>query len=446
MIRFVDRKQEMELLEDAWKKGGKFIVIWGRRRIGKSRLLQEFSMGKPVMYHLATNASQKIQIRELKQEVAKFYNDSVLRNLEINSWKDLFDYLGSNLLGRKKGCLILDEFSYFIKSDKSVLSAMQAFIDNHLRKTKSIMIVSGSMFGLMSEQVLSYASPLYGRRDRDIRLGPLPIMDSVELLEKGFKEGLRMYLALGGIPEYLRIAREYPNLEKLLEREFLDKFGYFYREPYFILSEEFKEIKTYMSILEAVATGHNRPTEIANHVGIKSREVYPYLDLLINYGFLKKETSIFSKKKSIYIMDDPMLDTWFNFVLKKRERIEAGSAKIEKQELNQFLGKRFEEFIRELLSGQGMRVGRWWHKDKEIDIVGVKGNKIVIGECKWKDRVNARKVLDGLTEKTKEIEWDGKKEYVIFAKSFKKRIDEPGVRCFDLKDIEKMVKTKRQSW
>jgi AAA+ ATPase superfamily predicted ATPase len=157
------------------------------------------------------------------------------------------------------------------------------------------------MLGPMSEMVLSYASPLYGRRTRDILLEGLPFSDSRKLLNMSFEDSLKVYMVLGGVPEYLIKASEYKTLSSFLENEFFDKYSYFYREPYFIVSQEFRELKTYFSILDAVAMRNTKSSEIANFAGIEARKIYPYIENLIRLGFLERRVSLFgtSKKASI---------------------------------------------------------------------------------------------------------------------------------------------------
>ena len=409
----------------------------------------EFMKGKKGFYHLASNSSKNMQINELKKDIANFYGDELLSKLNISSWTELFTYIGKHLIQKDKVIIAIDEFSYMIKSDKSILSALQIFIDRYLRKSKSLLIIAGSLFGLMSEKVLSYTSPLYGRRDRDILVKQLDFYNSAKLLNMSFEESLKTYLLIGGIPEYLRIANKYKNANEFIQNEFTNKIGYFYREPYFILSEEFKEIKTYFSILEAIAYGNNKPTEIANYVGIKSREIYPYLELMISHGFISRVSSAFSKgKRGIYIIQDPMLDTWFNIVHKNREEIEFGNFVISKNILNKYLGKRFEMFCRDLLSLNNYSTKPWWHKDKEIDIVGIPENgPAVFGEAKWKENLDARIMAESLYERIEYVPYDGEYEIWLFGKSFKKKVRRfkgVKVRCVDLKGIERMVRKRKK--
>jgi len=270
--KFVNREEEISLLDEEWrKKGGKLVVLYGRRRIGKTRLLIEFTKDKKGIFYIAEDSSTQLQINGLKDKIADFLNDSLLKTLEIREWTQLFEYLVKNMPS-ERFYFIIDEFSYLIKSDKKVLSVLQKIWDTQLSNSPPFIVLSGSMLGLMSDMVLAYASPLYGRRTRDILLEGLHFKYARRFVTWSFSEALMLYFITGGVPEYLLKAAEYDGLNKFLDREFFNKMGYFYREPYFIISQEFKELKSYFSILNAIAFGETKPTEIANFTGIDTKK------------------------------------------------------------------------------------------------------------------------------------------------------------------------------
>ena len=455
MIRFIDRERELKTLEELWKLENCFAVVYGRRRIGKTRLIEEFLKDKKGVSYSAEDVNRKIQIREFKNALAEFLNDEFLKTQEIDSWSSLFSYLGKTLDLNKRFYIWIDEFSYLIKNDPSLPSVLQKFIDKVLRRSKIFFIVSGSLFGIMREKVLSHSSPLYGRRTKDILLAPLSFPHAIKFLKFNFEDSLKTYMSIGGVPEYLLVASRYNSFLEFVSKEFFEKDGYFYREPYFLLSREFKEIKTYFSILNAISYGNTTPTEIANFIGMKAREIYPYLELLITFGFLERVTPVLGKRKaSIYTIKDVFFDFWFNFVHKNRESIERGIYEVNLRELNSFFGKRFEYFVLDIfhLFFPFPKIGKWWYKDKEIDLVALneRTKEILFGECKWKDRVNPKKILEELVEKAQYVQWhnkERKESFAIFAKSFSKKIKEfegKKVYCFDLKDFERILKIKRK--
>ncbi|MEM2133817.1 MAG: ATP-binding protein [Candidatus Jordarchaeaceae archaeon] len=456
MIRFINRVNELALLESEWRKDrASFIVLYGRRRIGKTRLILEFIKDKKGIFYIAEDTNTKTQIEEVKKTFSRFFEDSFLERVELKEWGDFFEYLEKLVPRNEKLFIVIDEFSYLIRSDRTILSVLQKFWDTFLTNTKVFLLVSGSLLGLMSEQVLSSASPLYGRRTRDILLEEMRFESIREFLDKmGFEEQLKTSMVTGGVPEYLLRAREYDNFEEFVHHEFLRKDGYFYREPYFLLSQEFKEIKTYFAILNAVAYGNTRPTEIANFAGIKGREVYPYLENLIRLGFIERLTPIGEPRKGIYLIRTPLLDFWFNFVYKNRENIEMGIATLKDAgSLAAYFGKRFETLIREDIFHKlfkFQKVGKWWHKEEEVDLVALDESRgeILFAECKWQDHINAEEILEKLRNKSSSIKWhteNRKEQYAVFAKSFKKRVEEKNTYCYDISDLEKFYEKHLQT-
>ena len=461
MIRFIDRKDELkELSRDDKNSENAFVVLYGRRRIGKTRLLEEFFKDKNAIKYTAADTNKQIQINEIKAIFAKHLNDEFLAKQDISDWEAFFSYLSKILNKDKRVYIWIDEFSYLIKNDKSVASVLQKFIDEFLRNSKLFFVVSGSLFGLMKEEILADSSPLYGRRTRDILLRQIPANYARYFFNIKFQDILQSILTIGGVSEYLMVASKHKSYIEFINNEFLKVDGYFYREPYFLLSQEFKEIKTYFSILNAISYGNTKPSDIANFVGLNAREIYPYLELLISYNFVKRTASILGdNKRGIYHIDDSFFDSWFNFVFRNREAIERGIYKISEQELNSFLGKRFEIFIRDNfhLFLPFPHIGKWWgtymNKEKksqsrDMDIIGFSDEKkeILFAECKWKDNVDAEEIVRDLEGKSKYVPWHiekRKESYAVFAKSFKKRIKEfegKKVYCFDLKDIEKELR------
>lgn len=448
MIRFINRDYEISLLKEEWeKKGAQFVVIYGRRRIGKTALITEFTKDKDGIFYIAEDVNKKVQINDFKGKIASFFKDDLLKTLDISEWGDLFSYLKKIIPVDKKIHITIDEFSYFMKNNPALASALQKFWDSYLSKTNTFLLVSGSIFGLMSEGILSTSSPLYGRRTRDMLLRELSFKNASKFLEMPFEEKLKTYMVVGGVPEYLLKARFYPSSKKLFEKEFASKDGYFYREPYYLLSQDFKEIKTYFTILNAIAYGNTKPSDIANFAGIKTREIYPYLENLMRLNFIEKITPIAKSGKSgIYLIKDVFFDCWFNFVHKNREFIERDQYKPSKQDMNTYFGKRFEIIARDEFTPEltvASKIGKWWHKSEDIDIVALDERKkhALFFECKWKDLTynKSLNILEELKEKAVFVEWfnDKRKErYGIIAKKMedKESLRKKGFLVYDLED------------
>lgn len=451
MIReFIDRTEELGILEREWQSpGGRLIILYGRRRVGKTRLIDEFTRDKPCILSIAEDASPHIQIVQCKARCAEFLGDPLLASLDIGTWEQLFTYLAQK---PQKGrtCLVIDEFTYLIKNDPSVLSALQKVWDHNFANSEWYILLSGSILSLMSDCALSYTSPLYGRRTRDILLGALAFGDSQGFFSCSFQDSLRIYLSVGGIPEYLLKASAYQDAGSFYECEFFNRYGYFYHEPYFILSQEFRELKIYQSVLHAIALGNTTSTPIARFCGVDTRHLYPYIEAMIRLGLIEKEVPILaSARQGCYRIKDRIFDFWYSFVFARRQEIETGRFILASIDMNAYFGKQFEAFVRDEFSGAvlpGYRIGHWWYKEDEIDLVAVhdESSTIVFGECKWGDiSLNeANHLIARLQEKSKKIR-NERYEHRVFSLfcagtiEEKKVLQKEGNLIFDSADIQK---------
>jgi len=452
---FVDRERELEILEREWERVPSFLVIYGRRRVGKTRLLVEFSRERRVFFHTFTEGTKENQIKVIREELAEFYGDDTF--LSFNDWYPLFKYLASKI--EEKTLIVFDEFTYAVKSDRGILSALQRAWDHELSKKPIMLVLSGSLMGMMVDDVLSYSSPLYGRRTAGFMLKPLNLFNSLGFFDD-FQCGLQSYMLVGGIPAYLSIAARYSDVNQLVENEFLSPEGFFYDEPYIILSQELRELKFYFSILAAMAEGRERPGEIATYVGVEGRRIYPYLETLIRLGFVERQLPVARKeKRGLYRIKDPMLLTWFSIVHPNRTEIELGILSPEnvKERLQKVFSRRFEEvskeFLIELNQVDGLpfrftKIGRWWHKNEEIDLLALneREKRVLFVEVKWKElsEREGRGVLKGLERKAELVGLeDWKKHYCLVAKRIngKEKLREEGWLAWDLEEFELISKT-----
>jgi len=305
------------------------------------------------------------------------------------------------------------------------------------------------MLGLMTDSALSYTSPLYGRRTRDMLLEALRFRDARRFLPSfSFRDALKAHLTIGGIPEYLLKAGDYSNYETFVEREFFSRYGYFYREPYFLLSQEFRELKTYQAIASAVAVGNTSAGTIAQFCGMDARHLYPYLEAMIRLGIIEKELPLpGSRRQGLYRIKDCIFDFWYNFVFAHRQEIETESLSGDGVDLNPYFGKQFEVFVRNEFARSvlpGYTIGRWWYRGEEIDLVATQENagSIVFGECKWGNlnEQEGRGVLMRLEQKAKHVRRDHypSERFCLVAGSIegKDRLREEGFLAYDLTDIE----------
>ena len=460
-MKFVNRKEELRILEEEYKKDrASFVVIYGRRRVGKTRLIEEFVKDKEYVYYLAADEREELQIREFKEILAEYLKDAVLRSIEIKDWKTLFSYLERAWPKKRKIVMVIDEFTYLIKQNPAIVSYLQRFWDKFLSKTKTMLIICGSLVKIMIEKVLEEPSPLYGRRTAEIFVEKFGIKEVMEFLDVGLKDAIKFYAILDGIPKYLELV-DTKNFEEFVFK-ILNKRSVFYREGYYLMAEELKEISTYINILRAIGEGNTKISEIANYSGIEAKKLYPYLEILENLGFIKSLKPLFyGNKKTIFLISDNFLCFWFKFMHKYRAWIEMDRIDKIKQkiinELNMHVARIFEDVCMQILPKimkiNFTKIGKQWGKiprtkeTYEIDIVALneQTKEILFAECKWQSNVNALKICKELANKASYVDWHNERKgyFAIFAKSFSKKIDEYKGRkvfCYDLRDLENLIK------
>ncbi|WP_456368538.1 AAA family ATPase, partial [Thermococcus sp.] len=193
-ITFIDRESELTFMEELWKRENSFLPIYGRRRVGKTRLVKEFIKDKPAVYYLSRNSTYLDNLRGFSDEVLKKFPSPYLTQDSFRSFADAFRYLSE----KGKVVVVIDEFPYLIQSDKRVLSEFQYIVDEVVRASKLHLILVGSSVGMMEEYFLSQKSPLYGRRDGQIRLEPLDFFNSWKLLGVDAEEAVKIYGVTGG--------------------------------------------------------------------------------------------------------------------------------------------------------------------------------------------------------------------------------------------------------
>jgi len=465
-LKFVNRKKELTFLEERYqKKGFEFFVIYGRRRLGKTELIKQFIKNKPYIYLLCDKSGTERNIYRFKKKISEYLNEPII---ETNELEEIFNYLIKKIKNTKL-VIAFDEFSYLVEKDDSIPSQFQVVIDNILKQTNIFLIVCGSSISRMEKGVLSYKSALYGRKTAHIQLKEIPFYSFNDFFPlNNFKKNIEFYAVLGGVPYYLENFQDKKTTFNNIKEQIFDKTGHLYEEIDFLLKEELREPDVYKNIISAIALGQTKVVEIANAAKIKTHDIDKYLKVLIRLGIVRKEIPItaIKSKKSIYSINDNFFSFSFIFSEPFRSDLEIRETKNAEEKLkkdfNTYIGKKFEKLILEevlqkLNFVQLQKKGKWWgyYRDSgtnkrvelEIDIVGLNENtkEIVFAECKWSENVNAIDLLQKLKEKAKYVEWPNKDKkrreyYILFAKSFKKKSMHEDVYCFELKDIQKLLK------
>jgi len=428
--KFKNRIKELALLTELYEKGeAKLIILYGRRRVGKTELLREFLKKHRGMYLLARQESEREQLKKISQQVADFYNDAFLRLNPFSNWDAFFEYLAN----KPRIPILIDEFPYLAQSVKSITGILQDYWDNKFSKSGAFIVLCGSSMTMM-ENLLGRKSPIYGRRTEQILLEPLKFRDACLFFPEkmSFRDKVIHYAILGGMPAYLLEFDFDKSLRENLTENVLGKNKFLYQDVLFTLREELKEPRNYFSILYSIAKGNTKMGQIVNDTGLEKSFVVKYLSVLIDLQLIERRVPITEKsssksRKGVYLLRDNFFRFWFKFIFENQEYIE--QEKQEKlinekivPELNSFAGRVFEDITLSELSENSKYAnylfGRWWDNKSEIDIVGIdKANKkILFGEVKFK-KLNEREInniANSLKEKAKRINSFGfGEEYVV---------------------------------
>ena len=452
---FVNRESELKALEKRYKKRGfEFVPIYGRRRVGKTELILQFIKNKKSIYFLATSGSKKENITRFKQAASKAIDLSPIRE----EWEDIFEYIKENV--RDRLIIVIDEFPYLLESEQGLSSIFQRIIDTILKDGNIFLILCGSSLSMMYKEVLTYKAPLYGRRTGQIHPKPLNFRDAAKFFQrKSLEEIIRIYSVCGGMPAYLKEFVENKNTFSLIREKILEKDAILREEPMFLLRMEFRDPKIYSSILTAISLGNRTLGRIISYCGFPNKTgIMPYLYNLEYLEYVEREVPVTEKqrsKKGLYFIKDYFFDFWFKFVRPNISLLEQSADDVTKkikEKFNTHVSYAFENICREMLFYirpiEFTKIGKWWHKDNEIDIVALneKTKEILLCECKWKEKVNAKKVCRELAEKAQYVQWNNeerKESLTVFARSFKEKIEEfegRKVYCFDLRDLERFVR------
>ncbi|UUV20097.1 ATP-binding protein (plasmid) [Fusobacteria bacterium ZRK30] len=434
-MKFINRKNEMKTLEKEFTRDSSFTVIYGRRRTGKTTLIKEFIKTKKSFYFFADKQNEIIQIERFKKQLAIYFNDDLLDKIEIKDWDTLFTYLISKLPKDEKFVLVIDEFQYLCMTNKNFSSIFQRIYDEKLKDSNIMLILCGSLISMMYSEVLAYDSPLYGRRTAQIRLKPIKFDYYIEFFpDKSHKELIEFYSITGGIPKYIQEFNKNRSPIWNIENNIFDNNNFLYSEPKFLLQEEINDLSRYFSIIQSIANGDTKMAAIATRLGLNSGSLSPYLSKLIDLDILEREVpvteNIDNSKKSLYYIKDNYLAFWFNYVYPYQSYLEIENLKYPLEKISStfdlWVSKAYERLCLEsLITHEEIdfpisKVGRWWSKNEEIDVVGLGEKEIIFGECKWSKKHVGLSVLFALKEKAKKVKWknNSREEYfILFSKS-----------------------------
>lgn len=445
-MEFVGRTEELKTLEYHFSLGKfQMVVVYGRRRVGKTALIAHFCKHHRSLWFTAKEQSATANLREFSQAVLTFFNEPDL-TAGFASWDNALNYIATKAKNNPEPfVLVLDELPYAAAAEPSLPSVLQIAIDHRFKDTNILMVLCGSNEGFMESQVLGYKSPLYGRRNAQIRLKPFDLFEACELMPEtaDWQTRIHYYAALGGTPYYLEQIDPNLTFSQNIQTRCFSQNGILYEEPMMLLRQELREPALYSSILDAVGAGRTRPKGIAEYAGVDPNTVGSYLRTLEQLGIIERLVPFGEdpkrSRKGLWKIKDPFFAYWYRFVSPATALIDtgygqaAGTTATAGEVFDTYVGQQFESMCAQWLLRQcrEQRIdflptasGKWWGNDPlareqtDIDVVMADSfnHKVLLGECKWREHLNETEAIDRLKARSPLIHENGERLYYLFTK------------------------------
>jgi len=416
---FIGRETELQFLNDAFNSDkAEFIMLYGRRRVGKTELLNEFCADKSCIFYTCREYTDRKQLQSFTDKIHS-YKIKAFEYVDcFNNWEMAFSSVLQIPTTAKK-LLVIDEFPYACKVNESIPSILQVLWDEKLRHENVMIILCGSAMSFIEKELLAEKNPLYGRTTGIYKMKPLPYSDAIKFFPNYSPEDkLLAYSILGGVPHYLRQFNKNISLEENIKRNILRKGCTLYNEVEFLLKQELRETAVYNTIVEAIALGNNSFGDILNKTHLEKSKLSVYLKNLIEISIIEKESPALatdktknSSSKGSYILTDNFFRFWYAFAFRNLTDLENDDSdgvwsECIQDELHSFASKPFENICLDYLYLLNKRkklpfrihnASRYWGKTNqnvngklqsvnlEIDILApdAKKQNFIFGECKF---------------------------------------------------------------
>lgn len=435
---FIGRERELNALEKLYTSNKfEFAVIYGRRRVGKTALINRFLGAKKAVYFMGVESNAKQNLENFSKSIIE-YSSGIETETSFLSFQAALEYV-FRLAEKERLILAIDEYPYVARSSKSLASTLQLLIDKYRDSSKLMLILCGSSMSYMEDHVLAYKAPLYGRRTAQMKILPFDFEETCHYFKKLSDEDKAfIYGIVGGTPQYLLQMNDALSIEDNIKNTFLNPVSFLYEEPINLLKQEVREPAIYTAIITAIAAGASRMSEISGKVGEDTNVCSAYIKNLMSLGIVQKETPYGEKesRKSVYSIEDNMFRFWHRFVLENNSVIARGAADLVyrriEPKLSDYMGKVFEDICKQylwkqLLTGkcpvEFTSLGRWWGNDPiekcqaEIDIMGEQDKDTALfAECKWTNEKVDLNVLETLIKRSRLFSYKNIHLY-LFSKS-----------------------------
>jgi len=433
---FVNRHQEIKILNDRYEQNHpEMIVIYGRRRVGKTELIRHFINGKPHLYYMADMRNNEEQLEIVSHLLAEYFKDKILFEQPLKNWDLVLTYIETKLESHLRFILVIDEFPYLVNTSPSLPSILQKHWDSTLKKKNIFIILCGSSMSFMEKEVLSYKSPIFGRRTGQIEVIPFSYFQSAEMLTKlDNTKVFEFFGVFGGIPAYLELIDKSKSLWQNIDEQIFQSDRLLYNEVNFLLMQELRTPKNYFAILRAIALGETKINDIVQATKLERGVVGKYLDNLIQLKIVKRKIPAtenpLKSRKGMYVISDNYFRFWFRYIYPRLTYLEEGRKKYVmdtiRKDFFSFLSFTYEDICKDFLKRNPSvipfefeSIGEYWDGESEIDIAAIsKNGEILLGECKYSSKKVGADVLDNLMSKSQLLKERAKKfHYILFSKS-----------------------------
>lgn len=451
---FIGRKEELAFLNERYQSSrAEFIVLYGRRRIGKTELLIEFCKNKPNVFYACNEYTDNKQLAAFSEALTAFAPSLFKYKRRMDDWEDIFSSFAkiSAPSGEQKTVIVIDEFPYMCHGNKSIPSVLQNIWDHQLKDANLMLILCGSSMSFMEDEILAAKNPLYGRTTGIYKMEPMPFSDAVQFFPAYSPEDkLMAYAILGGIPHYLKQFDPHVSLETNIKKQILTKGTVLFGEVEYILHQELRDPAVYITLIETIATGSTKFNQICARSQIESGKASIYLKNLKELGIVTHEFPLLTsakdrlkKNQGEYYIADDFFRFWFSYAYRYMSELAKGDIDdiweyVIQDNLHDFSSKAFENVCTDYLRQQKrqgntpfkfLSIGRWWgkvtHTDtngkpftaaEEIDILATDrdGRRYLVGECKFRNEQIDMAQYKALQAK---LEWNGEFFYYLFSLS-----------------------------
>lgn len=438
---FIGREEELNFLESRYSESnGQLIVLYGRRRIGKTETLRKFCENKDNVFYSCTEVTDQQQLKGFSERILQ---KDIPAARYIDKFADWQQALKSvrEFPGSGKKLLVIDEFPYMVKGNRAIPSILQNLWDTELKNENIMIILCGSSMSFMENDILAEKNPLYGRTTGILKMQEMDYFTAAQFFPQyNAVEKITAYAVLGGIPHYLKQFDSSKSLQENITAHILTRGSILYSEIEFLLRQELRETAIYNTVIEAVALGNTKLNDIYQKTQIDRSKLSVYLKNLIELGIICREFSLTdglkeqaNVQRGLYRLTDNFFCFWYRFVFPNLSELEAGDAQgiwryAVEPELANYTSFVFEDVCRQYLQRQNRKellpfhftqIGRWWNKTDELDILAVdtKRKHYLVGECKYKNSQFSLHDLRNMQRKFTPVDPKSQLCYWLFAKN-----------------------------